>query len=68
MEGKDDNGPVSREDAEKVKHDIRNQLSNIQLALEALRYEIDGTNDDIKLYLDSLSQSATKIDKLLAGL
>ncbi|MFA6083735.1 histidine kinase dimerization/phospho-acceptor domain-containing protein [Mucilaginibacter sp.] len=48
-----------------LKHDIKNQLSNIQLALEGLRYEISDTDADIKLYMDSLVESAKKIDDLL---
>jgi signal transduction histidine kinase len=51
----------------KLKHDIRNQLSNIQLALEGMRFEVDEQNSDIALYLDSMAQSARKIDKLLEG-
>jgi nitrogen fixation/metabolism regulation signal transduction histidine kinase len=67
MEGRNSHGPVSREDVERLKHDIKNQLSNIQLALEALKFEIDTSSDDIALYLDGLGQSADKIDKLLTG-
>ncbi|WP_374950946.1 histidine kinase dimerization/phospho-acceptor domain-containing protein [Mucilaginibacter sp.] len=48
-----------------LKHDIKNQLSNIQLSLEGLKYETDTTNPDLKLYLDSITQSAKKIDELL---
>lgn len=48
-----------------LKHDIKNQLNNIQLALEALRYEISDTDPNLKLYMDSLAESARKIDELL---
>jgi signal transduction histidine kinase len=48
-----------------LKHDIKNQLNNIQLALEGLRYEISDTDPNLKLYMDSLSESARKIDELL---
>jgi signal transduction histidine kinase len=48
-----------------LKHDIKNQLSNIQLALEGLRYEIPDTDANLKLYMDSLAESARKIDELL---
>ncbi len=50
---------------EKLRHDVKNQLSNIQLALEGLRFELEGQEGDTELYLDSLAQSARKIDKLL---
>jgi signal transduction histidine kinase len=48
-----------------LKHDIKNQLNNIQLALEGLRYEIPDTDANLKLYMDSLAESARKIDELL---
>jgi signal transduction histidine kinase len=61
------NESLNGEAFEKLKHDIRNQLSNIQLALEGMRFEVDEQNSDIALYLDSMAQSAKKIDKLLDG-
>ena len=48
-----------------LKHDIKNQLSNIYLALEQLRYEIPNASEDCIFYLDSISMSSAKIDKLL---
>ena len=48
-----------------LKHDISNQLSNIYLALEQLRYEIPDASEDCTFYLDSISMSSAKIDKLL---
>ena len=60
------NEPKVNDEAFKVlKHDIKNQLNNIQLALEALRYEISDTDPDLKLYMDSLAESARKVDELL---
>ncbi|TWR24246.1 hypothetical protein FPZ42_17335 [Mucilaginibacter achroorhodeus] len=50
----------------KLRHDIRNQLSNIQLALAGLEFECDQTNEDLALYLSSIAESAKRIDKLLA--
>lgn len=67
MAGDDDNKPLSGEAFEMLKHDIRNQLSNIQLALEGLKYEAGDPNADLDLYFDSMAQSASKIDKLLDG-
>ena len=57
--------PVNEKVFSALKHDIKNQLSNILLALEGLRYEVSDTDIDVKLYMDSLSQSAKKIDDLL---
>lgn len=68
MAGDDANKPTNGGDLDILKHDIRNQLSNIQLALEGLKYEVDNPNGDLDLYFDSMAQSAKKIDKLLEGL
>nr|WP_067054427.1 histidine kinase dimerization/phospho-acceptor domain-containing protein [Mucilaginibacter sp. L294] len=67
MAGDDEKNALSSKDFDMLKHDIRNQLSNIQLALEGLKYEVDDPNNDLALYFDSMSQSAKKIDKLLGG-
>lgn len=48
-----------------LKHDIKNQLSNIHLALEGLRYEVDDIGGDMGLYIESMLRSAQKIDLLL---
>ncbi|MBB5396985.1 hypothetical protein [Mucilaginibacter sp. AK015] len=61
------NNPADKTDLDMLKHDIKNQLSNIQLALEGLRYEVEGIHGDFEIYLESLAQSALKIDKLLDG-
>jgi signal transduction histidine kinase len=61
-----DNEPKLNDEVFKgLKHDIKNQLNNIQLALEALRYEVSDTDPNLKLYMDSLAESARKIDGLL---
>lgn len=48
-----------------LKHDINNQLSNILLALEQLRYEIPEVTEDCTFYLESISISTKKINSLL---
>ena len=48
-----------------LKHDVKNQLSNILLAIEQLRYEIPDLTPDCIFYLDSISLSSAKIDTLL---
>ena len=58
-----------RNDAETLralKHDIKNQLSNIYLAVEQLRYEIPDANTDCQFYIDLIATSAAKINSLLA--
>jgi len=48
-----------------MRHDIKNQLSNIYLAIEALRYEITEPTDDFTFYIDSIAASAAKINSIL---
>lgn len=49
----------------KLRHDIKNQLSNIHLALEQLRYEIPNPTSDCLFYMDTIEISSTRINKLL---
>jgi nitrogen-specific signal transduction histidine kinase len=51
-----------------VKHDIKNQLSNISLALEQLRFEVPDQNEDSKYYMDTIFSSVKKINTLLDDL
>ena len=48
-----------------LKHDINNQLSNIYLAIEQLRYELPDATEDCAFYIDSIGVSAAKINDLL---
>jgi hypothetical protein len=48
-----------------LRHDINNQLSNILLAVEQLRYEITDASEDCIFYLDSISMSSAKINTFL---
>ena len=59
--GKDSNIEAQRA----LRHDIKNQLSNIYLALEALRYDLPDPTDDCKFYMDSIADSASKINTLV---
>ena len=45
------NRPAEPNELAVLKHDVRNQLSNIQLALEELRYEIVDPSADTIVYL-----------------
>lgn len=56
---------VTNESLRALKHDVKNQLSNILLAIEQLRYEIPELTPDCIFYLDSISLSSAKIDTLL---
>jgi nitrogen-specific signal transduction histidine kinase len=49
-----------------LRHNIRNQLSNIQLALEGLQYEMPaGAAPDYKFYIDTIATSCDKLKALL---
>jgi hypothetical protein len=54
-----------RSEFRNLKHDIRNQLSTIQLAIEQLRYEIPADSADGIFYVDTIANSCTLIDTLL---
>jgi nitrogen fixation/metabolism regulation signal transduction histidine kinase len=58
-------GTGEDENLRKLKHDIKNQLSNIHLALEQLKYELPDINEDCMFYIDTISTSSTKINDLL---
>ncbi len=60
---KDNTG--ERNESENLKHDIRNQLSAIQLAIEQLRYEMPSDSADGLFYLDTIAASCVVIDTLL---
>jgi signal transduction histidine kinase len=61
--------PLKEPDEDKVRrvrHDIRNQLSNINLALEQLKYEIpDDAGSDSAFYIETIAASCEKINTLL---
>ncbi|MCC8424824.1 hypothetical protein [Mucilaginibacter sp. UR6-11] len=60
-------GTVDAETISRLRHDIKNQLSNIQLALETLRYETPNPSEDFTFCVDAIFSSATKINELLTS-
>lgn len=53
----------------RLRHDIRNQLSNINLAVEQLKYEIpDDAGSDSEFYISTIAMSCAKINTLLNDL
>jgi nitrogen-specific signal transduction histidine kinase len=53
----------------KLRHDIRNQLSNINLAVEQLKYEIpDDAGSDSEFLINTIAMSCAKINGLLSDL
>jgi nitrogen-specific signal transduction histidine kinase len=57
--------PVDAETMRMLRHDIKNQLSNIHLALETLKYEISDPNEDTTFCIETIFSSAAKINELL---
>jgi hypothetical protein len=48
-----------------AKHDIKNQLSSITLALEQLKWEVSDENPDIQLYIEMIENSCKSINDTL---
>ena len=65
MAGESEKDLLKAEAIKVLKHDIKNQLSNIQLALDGLKYETADREAELKLYIDSIAKSAVRIDQLL---
>ncbi len=51
-----------------LRHDVFNQLSNIYLSIDQLRFELPENMDDCHFYLDVIFQSANNINTLLKDL
>lgn len=51
--------------ARTVAHEVRNPLTNINLALDQLREEIPTDNDSAILYFDMIERNATRIEELM---
>jgi nitrogen fixation/metabolism regulation signal transduction histidine kinase len=58
-------GSVDEEAMSRLRHDIKNQLSNIHMALETLRYETPNPSEDFSFCMETIFTSAAKINELL---
>ena len=58
--------PDENDSVRKLKHDVKNQLSNIILALNQLEFELPDVNADQKVYIDTINDSCKKINQLLS--
>jgi hypothetical protein len=56
---------VRYDNLHKLKHDIKNQLSNIHIALDQLKYEIPDMTADCLFYIDTIASSSLQINNLL---
>ncbi|MEO6148927.1 MAG: hypothetical protein ABIN95_03685 [Mucilaginibacter sp.] len=58
-------GQNEKDDLTMLRHDINNQLSNIQLCLAQLRHEMSGQTEDCNFYIDTIAVACKKIESLL---
>jgi nitrogen-specific signal transduction histidine kinase len=62
-------GEPEEDKIRRLRHDIRNQLSNINLAVEQLKYEIpDDAGSDSEFYINTIASSCARINVLLNDL
>ncbi len=59
---------IAEEKMASKRHDICNQLSNIHLALEQLKYEVPDATEDYLFYLETISISCSKINTVIKDL
>lgn len=52
--------------ARSIAHEVRNPLTNLNLALEQLKDEIDSDNEMAELYCDIIKRNADRIDQLIS--
>ena len=60
-----DDKVVNNEAMRKLRHDIKNQLSNINLVIGELKFELKAASADCHMYLDILEKSVESIDEML---
>ena len=60
-----DDKVVNNEAMRTLRHDIKNQLSNINLIIGELKYELKTASADCNMYLDMLEKSVESIDEML---
>jgi len=54
--------------ARTIAHEIRNPLTNINLALEQLRNDWPGMNEDINVFFDMMERNSSRINQLISEL
>ena len=68
MELSDDYKPIDEEAMRTLKHDVKNQLSNINLAVEQLRYELENPTTDCIFYMDTIASSCAAINNMIKNI
>jgi len=54
--------------ARTIAHEVRNPLTNLNLALDQLRAELENNNESVNLYTDIIERNATRIEQLVGEL
>ena len=68
MELPDDYKPIDEQAIRMLKHDVKNQLSNINLAVEQLRYELENPTTDCIFYMDTIASSCVAINNMIKNI
>ena len=63
-----ENKIINAEQLRQLKHDVKNQLSNMVLCLEQLRYEIKDPEPDWTYYMNAISKGCSTINNILTEL
>lgn len=64
----EDYKPVDEQALRIMKHDVKNQLSNINLAIEQLRYEVENPTTDCIFYMDTIASSCATINSIIKNI
>jgi len=48
-----------------IAHEVRNPLTNIHLAIEQIKQELNGNNEEMKIYLDIIVRNSDRIEDLV---
>lgn len=59
---------VTERIAHTIAHEVRNPLTNVKLAIEQLKHEINGTNESTEIYFDIINRNTERINQLITEL
>lgn len=60
--------PANEQALRTLKHDVKNQLSNINLAVEQLRFEVENPTTDCIFYMDTIAASCIAINNMMKNI
>ena len=62
----DESKTITAAELRKLKHDVKNQLSNMILCVEQLKYEITDPAPDLKYYMNAINEGCITINRLIS--